>query len=108
MLYWSINGTAEGKLCLCERNFANADQKKRRYCALFRAQISSGRAAAVINDVILDLLAFIETIQSSLFDSADVDENVASTTIGSDETITLLGVKPFHCTSRHYLMFLID
>ena len=62
------------------------------------AQIASRRLArtTIRQNFIVDLLTFIEALETSLLDGADMDEHVLATIVGLDEAITLLRIKPFH------------
>jgi hypothetical protein len=66
-------------------------------------EIFGRRLAAVADDFILDLLAFIERGKSSLLYSRDMDEDVpAADTLGLDEAVPLRWVEPFYCTLCHH------
>jgi len=54
--------------------------------------------AAVLSQLIADLLAFAQFIQAGTLNGADVNENILRAIIGLNETITLLGIEP---TSRY-------
>src|ERR1700730_6876511 len=66
-------------------------------------EIFGRRLAAVADDFILDLLAFIKRGKSSLLYSRDMDEDVtAAATFGLDEAVTLHRVEPFYCALCHH------
>jgi hypothetical protein len=77
-----------------------SDGTKGQLSRLFSLQLVSRRlaCAAVSNDFVRNLLAFIEARKTSAFNRADVDENVRSTGGWLDESKTLLRVEPFNCT----------
>src|SRR5207244_6789490 len=59
--------------------------------------------SAVLFDLILDLLPFIERTQSSALDCGDVDEHVlAATALRLNESIALGRIEPLHRAARHY------
>ena len=66
-----------------------------------RPEVHRGRFPAVLLDLELDLLTFIERAQSGALDGRDVHENVPASTCGLNETITLLRVEPLHRAARH-------
>ena len=63
-----------------------------------------GRALAralVLDDFVLDLLAFGQLAHARTFDGRDMNENVGRTFVRLDEAEALGGVKPFYCASGH-------
>jgi hypothetical protein len=68
------------------------------------AEMVSGALAgpAVLDDLIADLLAFVEPLHAGALDSRDMDENVLAAIIGLDEAEALGTVEPFHCACRHH------
>ena len=60
---------------------------------LRHSEVHGGRFPAVVLDLELNLLTFIERAQSGALDGGDVHEDIpASTTCGLNETIALLRV----------------
>ena len=66
-----------------------------------RPEVHRGRFPAVLLDLELDLLTFIERAQSSALDGGDVHEDISASTSGQNETIALLRVEPLHRAARH-------
>ena len=63
-------------------------------------------AAAIGNEIELDLLAFAQHAKAGALDRADMHEGIAAAIIGLDETKTLLAVEPLHGSRRHGRPFL--
>ena len=63
----------------------------------------SGRLArtTVSNDLVLDLLAFIQAVEARALDSADVNEYVGAAGVGLDESEALLSVEPLNGSGLH-------
>jgi hypothetical protein len=59
--------------------------------------------AAILLNLVGDLLAFIETVQARALDSADMDENVLPAAVGLNEAETFGGVEPLDRACSHYL-----
>src|SRR5262249_38154142 len=57
---------------------------------------------AVLFDLILDLLPFIERAQSSAPDRGDVDEHVFAASLRLDKSIALGWIEPLHGAARHF------
>src|SRR5262245_49304650 len=57
---------------------------------------------AVLFDLILDLLPFIEHAQSSALDRGDVDEHVFAASLRLDKSIALGWIEPLHGAARHF------
>jgi hypothetical protein len=57
--------------------------------------------AAVLLNLIVDLLAVSQGRETSAFDSRDMDENVRPPIVGLNESKTLAAVEPLHCSGRH-------
>jgi hypothetical protein len=68
---------------------------------LLHPQIFRRFLAAVRDDIERHLGAIRQTVQAGLLDGRNMDENVLAAAIRRDEAITLLAVKPFHCSTRH-------
>jgi hypothetical protein len=70
---------------------------------LHRLQIFRGRLAgfAVHHDFEGNALTFPQLAEAGAFDGADMDEHVLTTTLGLDESISLLCVEPLHGTVVH-------
>ncbi len=68
-----------------------------------RLQIFRGRLAglAVHHDFEGNALTFPQLAEAGAFDGADMDKHVLTTTLGLDESITLLRVEPLHGTVVH-------
>ncbi len=80
------------------------DGSERDWLELARGLQTIGRrlaGAAVGDDFIGDLLAFIETGQTSAFNRTDVNENIWPAGIRLNETKTLLGIKPLYDACLH-------
>src|SRR5262245_42210378 len=57
---------------------------------------------AVLLDLILDLLPFIERAQSSALDRRDVDEHVFAASLRLDKSVALGWIEPLHGAARHF------
>jgi hypothetical protein len=57
--------------------------------------------AAILLDLIIDLLTINEGGETGAFNGGDMDEDVLTTAIGLNEAKTLGAVEPFHGSSRH-------
>lgn len=57
--------------------------------------------AAFKFDIIADLLSFIQTVESGLLNSRDMDKDVLAACLRLDEPIALLRVEPFDYADRH-------
>jgi hypothetical protein len=57
---------------------------------LARPEVHRGRFPAVLLDLELDLLTFIERAQSDALDGGDVHEDLSASAYGLNETIALL------------------
>ena len=60
-----------------------------------------GGVLGIIFHIERDLLAFVQGFETFDLNSREMNKNVISTFIVSDETITLLRVKPLYCTLIH-------
>ena len=60
-----------------------------------------GGVLGIIFHIERDLLAFVQGLETFDLDSGEMHKNVISTFVVSDETITLLRVKPLNCTLIH-------
>src|SRR5579883_658011 len=59
-------------------------------------KVAGSILAAVRDDVVFDLLALTERVQTGSFDGGDVDEHVLPAAIGLNEAVTFLRIEPFH------------
>src|SRR5262249_49894902 len=57
---------------------------------------------AVLLDLVLEVLPFIERAQSSALDRGDVDKYIFATCLRLDKTIALGRIEPLHGAARHY------
>jgi hypothetical protein len=57
---------------------------------------------AVLFDLILEVLPFIERAQSSALDRGDVDEHVFAAWLRLDKSIALGRIEPLHGAARHF------
>src|SRR5262249_34192498 len=57
--------------------------------------------SAVLLDLILDVLPFVERVQSSALDCGDVDEDVLAATLRLNKSIALGRIEPLHRAARH-------
>src|SRR5712691_11599986 len=73
---------------------------RRQCCSLHRDDVRSLRALFPIDDVELDLLAFLQGAEPVLLDGAVVNEHVLATLHG-DEAVALLRVEPLDRASNH-------
>ena len=64
-------------------------------------EVDGGVLAAVLLDLIGDLLAFVQAVQASPLDGADMDEHVLAAAVRLNEAKTLGGVEPLDRTCRH-------
>src|SRR4051812_9225901 len=58
--------------------------------------------AAIGNDLVLNVLAFVEGAQSGALDGGDVNEHILATTLRLDKAVTLGRVEPLHSACSHY------
>jgi hypothetical protein len=73
--------------------------------ASFAEAASRGLAsAAVLLDLIVDLLAVNEGLKARSFDSGNVHENILPAIVGLDKSKSLGAVEPLHGSSRHMLI----
>src|SRR5215813_1646000 len=56
---------------------------------------------AVLFDLILDVLPFVERAQSCALDCGDMDEHVLAATLRLNESIALGRIEPLHRAARH-------
>jgi hypothetical protein len=73
-----------------------------------RLQAGSRRlaGAAIRSQLVADLLAFTKAGHASLFDSADMNENIGAAVVRLDEAEALLDVEPFNSAGSHAPTFL--
>src|SRR5471032_3291470 len=64
-------------------------------------EIHSRVLAAILLNFVGDLLAFIEAVQTSALNGADVHEHILATAVRLNETETLGGVEPLNRTCSH-------
>src|SRR5262249_10898276 len=64
-------------------------------------KIHRRRFPAVLLDLILDVLPFVERTQSCALDCGDVDEHVLAATLRLNESIALIRIEPLHRAARH-------
>ena len=57
---------------------------------------------AVLFDLILEVLPFIERAQSSALDRRDVDEYVFAACLRLNKSVTLRRIEPLHGAARHF------
>src|SRR5205085_10322367 len=84
-----------------------------RLIAAIRFQLSNGLQVlgrrlpglTVVDDFEGDLLAFLELVEPSALDRADVDEDVLAAILRLDKSIALLGVEPLHSAFAHFWSF---
>src|ERR1044072_6240246 len=73
--------------------------------SLFRSldpEIQRRRFPAVLCDLVLDSLPFVERTQAGTLDRRDMNKHVpAATTLRLNETIALSWIEPLHRTARH-------
>ena len=63
--------------------------------------VRRGFASALVGDDLLgDLLPFIQVTNSSPFDRADMDENIGTPRVGLNEPEAFRRIEPFHRTRR--------
>ena len=60
--------------------------------------------APVGDDLVGDLLPFIQVPNSSPFDRADMDKHIGAAGVGLKETEAFCRVEPFHSPSRHVVL----
>src|SRR5215467_8732727 len=65
-------------------------------------EIHRGCFPAVLFDLILDLLPFIERAQSSALNRGDMDEHVFAASLRLDKSIALGRIEPLHGAARHF------
>jgi hypothetical protein len=65
-----------------------------------------GRGALLaLDDVELDPLALVESLESLTLDCAVMAEYILATVIAGDEAIALLGVEPLYCARRTHVLY---
>ena len=64
-------------------------------------EITADVLPAVLFDLILDVLPFIERAQSGALDGGHVDEHVPAARLRLNETIALGRIEPLHRAARH-------
>ena len=62
---------------------------------------------AVLFDLILDLLPFVERAQSGALNSGDVHKHIPAAALWLNETIALGWIEPLHRAVRHHLLMMI-
>src|SRR5271168_3632362 len=67
----------------------------------FHFQVLCRGLAAVADDLVLHLLAFIECAEPCALYSRDVNKHVLPATLRLNEAVALGGVEPFHSSDRH-------
>src|SRR5580704_8502227 len=80
--------TASGSLRRRPGLFARCARK-----ASFDFEVFCGRLAAIADDLVLDLLAFIEGAEACALYGRDVDEHVLAATLRLNEAVALGGVE---------------
>jgi hypothetical protein len=65
------------------------------------ADLVSLRALCAVADGELDPLVVLKAAVAACLDGGVVNEDIGSTVIGGDETITLVSVEPLHCALSH-------
>ena len=68
---------------------------------LFQFQIFRCALAAVLNDLVLNILAFIERAQPGPLDRGDVHEHILAAALRLDKAVTLGRVEPLHRACSH-------
>src|SRR5436309_15303541 len=58
--------------------------------------------AAIADELVLDVLAFVQGAQPSALDRGNMHEHVFAAISRLDETIPLCRVEPFHIAGRHH------
>lgn len=84
-----------GVFCMVTRRL------NRPYKTLSSLQVAGSGTTALGHDVKSNLLTFVQALQASSLNSADVYENICTRTVGLDETETFLSVKPLNSTLSH-------
>jgi len=69
--------------------------------SLDHLQMAGARLAALGDELVADLLRFVEGRQTSAFDRADMNEHILRTVIRLDEAEALLGIEPLNFACRH-------
>ena len=79
---------------------------RRRTCTtpepLLHLEIFRQFLAAIGDDFVLNVLAFVERAQSGALDGGDVNEHILATALRLDKAITLGRVEPLHSACSHY------
>src|SRR5262245_39482761 len=81
--------------------FASARCKRNSVASSDHLEMAGARLAALGDQIIADLLRFVERRQTSALDGADMDEHVLRAIIRLDEAEALLGIEPFDFACRH-------
>src|ERR1700722_20334153 len=64
-------------------------------------EIFRRRLAAVADNLVLDLLAFIERAEAGPLHRRDMDEHILPAALRLDEPVALGRIEPLHCSGRH-------
>ncbi len=66
-------------------------------CQIFRGELSVSAG----HEFVLDLLAFVEALQSRALNGGDVDKHIVAALDGYDEPETFARIEPLHDPGRH-------
>jgi len=80
---------------------SSAQRQREPAAASLHSQIFRGLLAAVVEDVIGDLVTFAKVVQAGTLDRRDVDEHVLAAVVRPDEAVALFSVEKFHSPARH-------
>jgi hypothetical protein len=64
-------------------------------------EVSRGLLAAIGDDLVLELLSFVERAQTRPFDRRDMDEHVLAATLRLNEPVAFLRIEPLHSAESH-------
>ena len=68
---------------------------------LSNLQVLSAALALVVYDLVLNLLVLIEIAKPGALHRRNMHKHVLATAGWRDETITLCGIEPLHCSASH-------
>src|SRR3954452_20632666 len=84
------------------QNWQQALSPETSHADLSHLEIFRRFLAAICDDFVLNVLAFVESAQSGALDGRDVNEHILATALRLDEAIALGRVEPLHSACSHY------
>src|ERR1041385_8000375 len=87
---------------IVESKLASGARPATSHAKLSHLEIFRRFLAAICDDLVLNVLAFVEGAQSGALDGRDVNEHILATALRLDKAIALGRVKPLHSACSHY------